>query len=243
MRTILQLAATLALTGAATAHAQITNPDKLIAPPPHNPASTADFQWLWQYTRPDPTGNKHDLAEDPRFTALLRDNLTAPQAFWGTGIPLSDAARIFLAGEGSVRSFNNRFIEIIGCVVDQCDQRGLLWIDLGAANPLIVFAALRWTESNKSPDQPGATFDLWLFPNRNLDPSRVPPSLQSSLGAWTLQPDANCESYKRFGTHLAAIVDTDGTPHVQPLQLLGVKAYDCHTITTNDPVITRHKKK
>jgi hypothetical protein len=246
MRKLLQLAALLAL--ATPAHAQIRNPDTLVAPPPRNPARTepqpiADYQWLWQYAKSAPDGQKSALLADPRFISLLKENLQTPQAFWGSGVPLSDAASIFLAGEGRVISFNNRYLVITGCVVDQCEQRGLLWIDLASPHPLIVFAALRWTESAKTPDQPGALFDLWLFPNRNIDPEYFPSDLRDSLRDWTLQPDFHCDTYKKFGTRLAAIVDIDGTPHVQPLRRLGVNSYDCIDVTNVDPVITKRRKK
>ena len=53
MRNLLQLAAIFTIATAASTHAQITNPDKLVARPPRNPALRAqppaeDLQWLWQ---------------------------------------------------------------------------------------------------------------------------------------------------------------------------------------------------
>jgi hypothetical protein len=213
MHKLLQLAAAVVLTGAATTHAQITNPDTLVAPPPRNPARTApretpDLQWLWQFAKPAPLGNKLALIEDPRFTALLRDNLTAPQAFWGTGLPLSDAAQTFLAGEGDVAATDNRYLTITGCVVDHCNQRGLLWIDLGQRDPLVVFAALRWNEQNKIPGQPDAPFTLWLFPVRQLDSHQLPTALKQALALWAEPRD--CTPYQISS---AIVVDPNGVPH------------------------------
>jgi hypothetical protein len=214
MRTLLQLAATLLLTGATATSAQITNPDKLVAPAPRPPQirqrpTEDDIQWLWQYAKPAPIGNKHDLIFDARFTNLLRDNLTAPQAFWGIGTPLSQAARTFLGGSGEVAATDNRYLAISGCVVDHCEQRGLLWVDLGTRDPLIVFAGLRWNEENKIPGQADAPFTLWLFPARQLDPHQLPAALKQALSSWSESRD--CVPYQIAS---AIVVDPTGVPHV-----------------------------
>jgi len=191
MRTLLQLGAALLLLGAATTHAQITNPDNLIAPPPRNPArstprATDDLQWLWQYTKPAPTGDHAALIQDQRFETLLRDNFKAPQAMWGApGSPLADAARAFLSGDGTVTSADNRHLILTGHTFIQPQQTGLLWIDLGATTPLIVFAALRWNEQSNIPSQPDAPFTLWLFPSRELDAHHLPDALKSAIGPFT----------------------------------------------------------
>ena len=129
MRTYLHLAATLLLTGAATTHAQVFNPDNLIGKPPAPPthyqgAPSDNLQWLWQYTQPTPRGSKPTLLADNRFPTLLKDQLKAPQAMWGIGVPLSDAAAAFLAGDGTIASTDNRHLTITGCVPDHCPQRG-----------------------------------------------------------------------------------------------------------------------
>jgi hypothetical protein len=185
MRTLLQLAATLLLTGAATA--QVYSPENLIGhpppPPKHQQATpTDDLQWLWQYTQPTPTGDHAALLADPRLQTLLRDNLHAPQTMWGApGSPLPDAARAFLQGDGTVSSSDNRHLLLTGHTLIQPQQTGLLWIDLGDPTPLIVFAALRWNEQSNIPSQPGAPFTLWLFPSRELDAHHLPAALKSAI--------------------------------------------------------------
>jgi hypothetical protein len=229
MRSLLQLAAILALTGVTITHAQITNPNTLVAPAPRNPAHTAprdtpDLQWLWQYAKPS---NKPSLLADPRFTTLLRDNLKAPQAMWGTGLTLSDAAQTFLAGEGTITETGNRYLTITGCVLDHCPQRGLLWIDLNERNPLIVFSALRWNEEGHTTDEQAATFTLWLFPNRALDPAQLPEALKQSLDKWTLGK-GDCTARH---ISLAIVVDPDGTPHVNDSRNAGI--YHCIDATSS----------
>jgi hypothetical protein len=216
MRTTLQLAATLLLLGAASTHAQITNPDNLIAPTPRNPARstpqpTSDLQWLWQYTRPTPTGDQPALLRDPRFQTLLRDHLTAPQSMWGTpGSPLPEAARAFLAAPGTVASADNRHLILTGHTLAQSEQTGMLYIDLGEPNPLIVFAALRWNEQSNSPSQPGAPFTLWLFPSRPLEAAHLPESLRHSLASVFTRDDA-C---KPKNITAVILVDPNGIPHI-----------------------------
>jgi hypothetical protein len=213
MRTILQLAATLLFTTATITHTQITSPDTLVAPPPRNPARppahlTDNLQWLWSYTKPAPTGDKHDLLSDDRFITLLRDNLQAPQAMWGTGTPLDEAARVFLAGEGTITSTDNRHLTITGCVIEHCAQRGMLWVDLGQPNPLIVFLALRWNEQARTSDEPHAPFTLWLFPSRTLDAHQLPQPLKDSLAAFT---GDGCNALNVTNT---IVVDPNGVPHI-----------------------------
>lgn len=220
MRRTLQLVAVLLLIAGVTATcAQI----HLKRDKPH----AEDLQWLWQYAKPTPNGQKPALLADSRFSDLLKNKLKAPQFFWGNGLPLNEAASVFLAGDGRVIATANRYLMITGCVIDQCTQRGLLWIDLGAAEPLLVFAAMRWEEQSRTPDEKNAPFSLWLFPDHNLDPQHVPVQLQNALAKWT-EPDG-CAMQQ---IHLAAIVDTDGTPHIATADKLGIHSTICTSNST-----------
>lgn len=190
MRTLLQHAALLALLSGTAACAQIVNPDNMVSAPPRNPASPratehADYSWLWQYAKPAPTGRKQALLDDARFRDLLHDNMKQPQAMWGLGTPLSDAAAAFLAGEGEVSSLDNRHLTITGCVVDHCAQRGLLWVDLGESHPMMVFFALRWNEQGRATDQPHAPFTLWIFSTRAIDAHALPDSIKAQAAGFT----------------------------------------------------------
>ncbi|MES2393203.1 MAG: hypothetical protein V4555_16290 [Acidobacteriota bacterium] len=229
MRTLLQLAATLLLTGATATPAQITNPDTLVAPPPrnpaiHKPASTQDLQWLWQFT----TGDKQALLTDERFKHLLADNLKAPQAFWHIGTPLSDAAQLFLSGPGTITSTGNRYVAITGCVPDQCAQRGLLYADLGARDPLLLFAALRWNEQSQTSDAPNAPFTLWLFPSRTLDnPQQLPEPIAHALRTWLFAP-GHCHP---LNITSVLVVDPNGVPHIETPMTLGLTQGPCTPLT------------
>jgi len=221
MRTTLQLAAiAFTLTITAQSHAQITNPDNLIAPPPApihihaHPTTNNDFQWLWQYTQPTPDGNESALLMDTHFRTLLRDNLTAPQAFWRDGkLPLSDVARLyFTTPSNTVHGDANRYITFGGCVQHMCEDQGLLWIDTAPQHPTLVFAATEWTTQGKPVDDPDADFNLWLFSTRPLDPDHIPQSLVAAIADWNAIAPQHIQT--------ALIIDPDGTPHkVDPTSL------------------------
>jgi len=219
MRTALQLVATLLLTGATTMHAQITNPDNLIAPPPRNPARaiprpTGDLQWLWQYTQPAPNGNEAGLLKDPRFASLLADNLKAPQSFFRDGeLPLAQVAqRYFGMIFSAVRGIDNRYITFNSCVPHDCTSHGLLWADTAPQHPTVVFAATEWTTQGKSVIDPDAEYYLWVFSSRPLNPDHLPATLVAAIAGWNgTQP----QHIQR-----ALVIDPDGTPHpVEPAKL------------------------
>jgi hypothetical protein len=217
MRTTLQLAATLLLTGATAACAQISNPDNLVAPPPkppeiRHPQASDDLQWLWQYTKPAPNGTKSGLTSDLRFKSLLQTNLKAPQSMWGLGVPLSEAAQTFLGGDGKVASTDNRHLTVTGCVVEHCAQRGLLFTDMAASRtehtPFLVFAALRWNEQDRTPDNPHAPFTLWIFPSHELDAQQLPHALKESVSAFV---GGGCDAPSITNV---IVVEPDGVPHI-----------------------------
>jgi len=166
MRTALHIAATLLLTGA-MAHAQVSSPDKLIAPKPspqqhQRPKPVDDLQWLWQYTKPAPLGRANDLRLDERFQALLVENFKQPQAMWGTNpehrAALTSIIPLFVSKYGSVTAEGNRYLTVDGCVPSFCPASGLLWIDLGhiSTHPLMVFAAVNWNPEKHTTDEAAA---------------------------------------------------------------------------------------
>ena len=215
------LAITLCLIGVASAGAQIVSPDTLVSPPPAPPAAArptppVDLDWLWQFTEPEPKGNKSALLADPRWATMLQSELKAPQAIWGVDRPLSDAIAAFLVGPGQVRMTKNRYLTVTGCVADQCGQRGLLWFDLGTPNPLVIFSALRWNEISRTTDDPKAPFTLVIFPSKNLDVQHIPQPFKQALAAWVYGPDYSLTP----NIVQSVLVDTNGGPHVlQPTQI------------------------
>ncbi len=221
MRTHLHLAATLLLviTGVATPlHAQNPTPDRLIAPPPRNPAlhrpSPADnLQYLWQYTHPAPLGEANNLRLDARFQSFLRDAFPQPQSMWGppnTNEPLATIIPLFLTQYGAVTAEQNRYISVDGCVPSFCAASGLLWIDLGRPHPLAVFAAVNWDPQAHTTDQPAANYNLWLFGNQSLDADALPLALTEAIANW----DARLATAHRLVPHIAhaLLVEPDGTP-------------------------------
>jgi hypothetical protein len=233
MRTTLHLAAALLFTGG-SAHAQVSSPDKLIAPPPapqqhQQPAPTDNLQWLWQYAKPAPVGSAGDLRFDPRFQSLLLHNFRQPQSMWGTDPEhrpsLATVVPLFLSKYGSVTAEENRYLTVDGCVPSFCPAAGLLWIDLGvtgATRPLVVFAAVNWTPENHTTDEAAADYELWLFPNRNLDPNALPLALAESIAHWNVRLAAA----HRMVPHIARalLVEPNGSPVALDPQLAGANS-------------------
>jgi hypothetical protein len=223
MRAYFQLAAIFFLTAAATTRAQITDPNNLIAPPPppiqfhgkHLIKPVTDFQWLWQYTQPQPIGNETALIADPHFPAFLQDNLKAPQSFYRDGaLSLSDvASKYFATLTHEVRSQDNRYISFGGCIQTACTSHGLIWVDTAVQHPTVVFAATEWTTEGKPIDDPDAQFNLWLFTSRTFDVAHPPPALVTAIGNWNAQHIAT-----------ALVIDPDGTPHKINPAVLGATA-------------------
>lgn len=202
MRCTLQLAAAVLLP--TMVHAQI--------PWKHEKPQVEDLSWIWQYTQSDPTRSQENaLLSDPHFKPFLEKNLTAPQSFWDKRKPLSQVAMEFLGVPGDVIGDDNRYFNADGCVPHFCSDRGLLWVDLGIAHPLVVFAAIDWISDNRTTDDSRSAYTMWLFSNRSIDPAHIPAALTHSITRWTSRPSSG-------DTHLQNItrvffVDSDGTPH------------------------------
>ena len=221
MRTTIHLAAALLLTTiGATTHAQITNPNTLIAPPPPNPAQhqtihpTDDLQWLWQYAQPNPIGRANDLRLDARFQSFLVTAFKQPQSIWGppnTHEPLPTIIPLFLDKYGAVTATDNRYLTVDGCVPSFCAASGLLWIDLGRPHPLAVFAAVNWNPNAHTIDEPTADYNLQLFSNHQLSPDALPLALSEAIAHWNIRLAAA----HRLVPHIAhaVLVEPDGTPN------------------------------
>jgi hypothetical protein len=223
MRKLFHLAAALTLLTAATTHAQITNPNDLIAPPPqpiqfhgkHLIEPVADFQWLWQYTLPLPDGNEAGLIADPHFREMLKNNFKAPQSFYRDGaLPLAEVAEQYFGMIFSpVEGIDNRYITFNSCVPHDCIRQGLIWVDTATQHPVIVFAATEWTTEGKPDADPDATFNLWVFSNRALDIEHLPPALITAISQWNGKKPQHIQT--------ALLVDPDGTPHKINPAILG----------------------
>jgi hypothetical protein len=232
MRTSIQLAAVLLFFGTVSACAQITTPSQKIPPPPapHSQANVFakdDLQWLWLYTRPTPLGSAADLTLDERFKSLVTREFKQPQAMWGANPEhrpaLATIVPLFVSRYGAVTATANRYIAVDGCVRDLCSSTGMLWIDLGMPDartkPLMVFAATTWIAEGHGANEPGANYEMWLFPNRNLDPNALPIALTTSISDW----NARLAAAHRLVPHItqALLVEPDGSPHALNADLAG----------------------
>jgi hypothetical protein len=231
MRNHLHLAAIFLLTTATASRAQISNPDKLIAPPPGNPArqtetqptTSGDLQWLWTFAQPAPLGRANDLRVDARFLHLLHTDFRQPQAVWGTNPahpqPLDLVIPLFLSKYGSVSSAQNRYLSIDGCVPSFCAASGMLWVDLGLTHPLLVFVAVNWSTQGHATTESAADYNLWLFPSRAIDPDEIPFALTEAIAHWNVRLAAA----HRIVPHIAhaVIVQPDGNPQGLDPELTG----------------------
>jgi len=207
MRRLIQLvAAVLLLTIAPAVRAQLHLK--------HEKPVAEDLSWMWQYTEPAPTGNTKALLADARFKQLLATHFHAPQTFWGTDKTLPEAIVEFLGQPRSVVAEQNRYFIATGCVAQFCPERGMLWIDIASPRPLFVFAATNWIAEDKPTDQAGATYTLWVFTSRSLDPAHLPQALMRSLAPWAQEPLAD-RTVEQIANVI--LVDPDGQPHqLQP---------------------------
>lgn len=214
MRRLIQLAAlTIALT--ASAPAQFHFPQHSSTKVPKD-----DVSWLAPFAVPEPDGRENDLVRDGRFKPFIREHLKAPQTFWNENQSLSNTVMDFLEVPGKVVLDENRYLAIDGCVEHFCPSRGLLFVDLGTDHALVVFAAIDWTKDNKTPNQPGAEYTMWIFANRALSAGPIPPALIRALAHWTAQPNSGSTTLQNISTTI--LVDPDGKPHQIPPATVGV---------------------
>jgi hypothetical protein len=183
-----------------------------------------NVEWLWQYGPPPAEGRENALVLDPRFRPFLAQYLTAPQTFWAKNKTLADTALDFLSVPGKVIADQNRYLTITGCIFRFCPDRGLLWVDMGLPRPLIVFAAINWIQQNKTPDQPGAEYTLWVFSNNAIDANHIPAALQRSIARWTAEPPLGSTILQTITT--AILVDPDGKPQQIPPTAIGANTIE-----------------
>ena len=116
-----------------------------------------------------------------------------------------------------------------GCIPHFCPSRGLLFVDLGTAHPLVVFVAIDWVKDNKTPGQTGAEYTLWLFSNHPLTidsaaneagVEHVPPALIHTISRWAAQPTAGTTVVPNITN--TVLVDPTGKPQQVPPASLGI---------------------
>jgi len=217
---------------AASAGAQFHSPQMGGAKHKKDKKQYSDAEWMWQYGPPPAEGRENQLIQDAKFYPLLKQNLTAPQSFWGVQgtkfKPLADTAMDFLSVPGKVIADDDRYLTITGCVFHFCPARGMLWVDLNAAPKtanLLAFAAVDWIRDSKTTSEPDAEYTLWLFSNQPFGltadaANRIPQALVRSISRWTKEPMAGTGIVEKI-TH-AIVVDPDGTPHQLPIAALGI---------------------
>ena len=194
-----------------------------------------DVEWMFQYSPPPADGREHELIQDPAYHPFLERYFTSPQSFWGpqptdpkapVHKSLAETVDDFLTIPGKVLVDDNRYVTVTGAVRHLPAERGLVFVDLNAANakhtdkdPLVLFAAIDWIRDSKVTSDPDAHYTLWIFPNQApgpvQDPTSLPPAVLRSLTRWMSEPLAGTGIVEKV-TH-AILVDPDGTPHEIPV--------------------------
>ncbi len=233
IRTILHLAAaSTLLLGATSLHAQIIHSPQVNI---HRHHAENDLSWILQYTQPAPDGSENQLVWDHRFEPFLKQNLTAPQSFWKQGQPLYKAALAFLGGPpGRVFLDQNRYLNADACVQHFCPDRGLLCVDTGLPQPLVVFTAIDWITENRATDDRNASYAMWVFPSQPIDPEHIPAALTHSIRRWTGQPSSGSTDLQNITR--VFLVDPDGTPHTLAPATIG--AHNTLPSETSNPPST-----
>ena len=244
VKKVAQLAVGLALmTGVNCGWAQISNPNDMVTGPPKPPPvrqrvkgpSSASLQWLWKYTEPQPNGNAVALRGDERFASLLQRSFKQSQAMWGKDVPVSEVIPRFLARYGEVNAKSNRYMSVDGCVPSFCAAHGMLWVDLGAVDPLMMFVAVDWTTEGHTTDEQNADYNLWLFPNREVSADALPLALTEAVSDW----DARLASAHRGVPHVAhaVLVEPDGQSFPLNPTLVGANTLPPQpdTVTPKEP--------
>ena len=223
------------LCSAVAGHAQLL-PEPAIPPKvKKQKRQAADVEWMYQYSPPPADGREHELIQDPAYHPFLERYFTAPQSFWGpqptdpkapVHKSLAETVDDFLTIPDKVLADENRYLTVTGAVRHVPSQRGLIFVDLNAANakhtdkePLVLFAAIDWIRDSKAPSDPEAEYTLWIFPNQAPGPiqapTSLPPAVLRSLTRWMSEPLAGTGIVEKV-TH-AILVDPDGSPHQIPV--------------------------
>lgn len=212
------------------ARAQLLGEPPLPAKEKKQKQRAGELEWLWQYSPPPAEGREHELIQDPHFRDFLDQYFKAPQSFWGPHADdpkgrarksLADTVYDFLAIPGQVIADENRYVTATGSVFHFRTSRGLIFADLNAKDPLVVFAAIDWIRDDRPTTDPNAEYTLWIFPNKPLfakplsgssdDAAHLPSALERSLTRWMRTPLPGSGVVQKITA--AILVDPDGTPH------------------------------
>jgi hypothetical protein len=178
--------------------------------------SSPDPHWLLEYK-----GNykeaKRDLKWDQRFKPFIDHYLRMKQRIVPNSPNMGDVVFTYLGIPGEYRSDGNRYFYADGCMPRACPEKGLIWVDLKADSPTVVFAALAELSGS---DAPGIT--LYVFTSGEMRSSDLPDNLKSSINYWMSKPlaDGTFETYGKISR--AVIVGPDSREQSVDPTTLGV---------------------
>jgi hypothetical protein len=184
---------------------------------PHVRAQSAlDPHWLLEY-KGSYKDAKRDLKWDQRFKPFIDHYLQMKQKIVPNSPKMGDVVFAYLGIPGEYRNEDSRYFYADGCMPRVCSEKGMIWADLKAESPTVVFAAL--AESSGS-DAPGIT--LYVFTSIEMRSGDLPNDLKNSINYWTSKPlaDGTFETYGKISR--AVIVGPDSREQSVDPTTLGV---------------------
>jgi hypothetical protein len=152
-----------------------------------------------------------DIKWDPHFRALMQQSLHQRQSFWrdhGHFESVPELIATFIGVPGSVTLAQDRYLTVDGCVPHACSARGMVWIDLAAAKPSVIFVAEN--QINQSRDEKGSPQHLWLFSSTTLDWQHMPQPFIDSFDKWFAAYHATSARYFEIYPAIVTIVQPTG---------------------------------
>lgn len=157
---------------------------------------SAPAKWLLTYAGK----STNALMWNTRFRTFLRAHVTAqPQRYWGDkpSIPSQDALQFLGGPPDDVTVLENRYLIASACVPHDCTERGLLWVDTQTA--ATIFAPATWDQATPAYGD-ASRHRLFLFTNKPLQQSTLPPTLIDAIAHWSAQPNGDGTSHSIIGS-------------------------------------------
>jgi hypothetical protein len=181
--------------------------------------NAADPHWLFKYRDADGTTNANGLMWDKQFKPFINHYLPQRPAFhgWGKPKPMSTIASELFGNSDlfpAIQSGSDRYFIAHGCEAHACPEKGLLWVDLASAPPLVAFAVNDVYNGNDSRAQ-----KLYIFTSRKLSAQDLPKELRATISQWTAK---SAEGDYGIKISRAVIVAPDGHEQSADLNAVGV---------------------
>lgn len=173
--------------------------------PAHAQSGDVDYKWLLTYKGK----STNQVRWDPRFPSLLESGLPDYRVQWWENSALPDAAFTLLSGPPDmVMIESNRYVTLSAAVAHDAQSKGLLWIDIEASHPEMIFCYLDQDPVHLH------EFSITLYTKQSQLIAKLPPQFLAAFSAW--QSNHGVTKITGF-----TIVDAKGEISHPPLAFLG----------------------